>query len=122
VEALTAIYELRSDLVSFLRNLRTDYVQTREQYRVITETLGRLSQQSQVTTETLGRLSQQLQATPYMFYGQPSQLNAPPSNVSFNSVNPGVSFNAAPSSIDVNVGTPVTVTAHSGTCIFFILL
>ena len=122
MEALTAVYALRSDLVSFLRNLCTDYVQLREQYRVITETLGRLSQQSQVTTETLGRLSQQSQATPYMFYGQPSQFNAPPSNVSFNSVNPGVSFNAAPSSIDVNVGTPVTVTAHSGTCIFFILL
>ena len=92
--------------MSFLRNLRTDYVHLREQNRVITETLGRLSQQSQVT--------------PYMFYGQPSQFNAAPSNVSFNSVNPGVSFNAAPSSIDVNVGTPVTVTAHSGTCIFFI--
>ncbi len=122
MEALNAVYALRSDLVLFLRNLRTDYVQLREQYRVITETLGRLSQQSQVTTETLGRLSQQSQATPYMFYGQPSQFNAPPSNVSFNSVNPGVSFNAAPSSIDVNVGTPVTVTAHSGTCIFFILL
>jgi hypothetical protein len=57
-----------------------------------------------------------------MFYGQPSQFNAPPSNVSFNSVNPGVSFNAAPSSIDVNVGTPVTVTAYSGMCIFFILV
>ena len=97
MEALTAVYALRSDLVSFLRNLRTDYVQLREQYRVITETLGRLSQQSQVT--------------PYMFYGQPSQFNAAPSNVSFNSVNPGV-----------NVGTPVTVTAHSGTCICFILL
>jgi len=106
VEALTAIYELRSDLVSFLRNLRSDYVNLREQNRCIIETLGRLSQQSQ--------------ATPYMFYGQPSQFNAPPSNVSFNSVNPGVSFNAAPSSIDVNVGTPVTVTAHSGTCICFI--
>ena len=109
MEALTAVYALRSDLVSFLRNLRTDYVQLREQYRVITETLGRLSQQSQVTA-------------PYMFYGQPSQFNAPPSNVSFNSVHPGVSFNAAPSTIDVNVGTPVTVTAHSGTCICFILL
>jgi hypothetical protein len=56
-----------------------------------------------------------------MFYGQ-SQFNAPPSNVSFNSVNPGVSFDAAPSSIDVNVGTPVTVTAHSGMHIFFILV
>jgi len=108
VEALTAIYGLRSDLVLFLRNMRSDYVHLREQIRCITETLGRMLQQSQ--------------ATPYMFYGQPSQFNAPPSNVSFNSVNPGVSFNAAPSSIDVNVGTPVTVTAHSGTCIFFILL
>jgi len=115
VEALTAIYELCSDLVSFLRNMRTDYVHLREQIRCITE-------QNRCITETLGRLSQQSQATPYMFYGQPSQFNAPPSNVSFNSVNPGVSFNAAPSSIDVNVGTPVTVTAHSGTCIFFILL
>jgi hypothetical protein len=108
VEALNAVYALRSDLVLFLRNLRTDYVHLRDQIRVITETVQRMSQQSQVT--------------PYMFYGQPSQFNAPPSNVSFNSVNPGVSFNAAPSSIDVNVGTPVTVTAHSGTCIFFILL
>jgi hypothetical protein len=88
--------------------MRSDYVHLREQIRCITETLGRMLQQSQ--------------ATPYMFYGQPSQFNAPPSNVSFNSVNPGVSFNAAPSSIDVNVGTPVTVMAHSGTCIFFILL
>ena len=122
MEALTAIYELRSDLVSFLRNMRSDYVHLREQIRCITETLGRLSQQSQVTTETLGRLSQQSQATPYMFYGQPSQFNPQPSNMSFNSVNPGVSFNAAPSSIDVNVGTPVTVSAHSGTCIFFILV
>jgi hypothetical protein len=108
VEALTAIYGLRSDLVLLLRNMRSDYVHLREQIRCINETLGRMSQQSQ--------------ATPYMFYGQPSQFNAPPSNVSFNSVNPGVSFSAAPSSIDVNVGTPVTVTAHSSTCIFFILL
>ena len=108
MEALNAIYGLRSDLVLFLRNMRSDYVHLHEQICCITKTLGRMSQQSQ--------------ATPYMFYGQPSQFNAPPSNVSFNSVNPGVSFNAAPSSIDVNVGTPVTVTAHSGTCIFFILL
>jgi len=49
-------------------------------------------------------------------------LMRPPSNVSFNSVNPSVSFNAAPSSIDVNVGTPETVTAHSGMHIFFILV
>ncbi len=97
MEALNAVYALRSDLVLFLRNLRTDYVHLRDQNQVITETLQRMSQQSQVT--------------PYMFYGQPSQFNAPPSNVSFNSVNPGV-----------NVGTPVTVTAHSGTCICFILL
>ena len=109
MEALTAIYVLRSDLVSFLRNMRSDYVHLRDEIRVISETVQRMLQQSQVTA-------------PYMFYGQPSQFNAPPSNVSFNSVNPGVSFNAAPSSIDVNVGTPVTVTAHSGTCIFFILL
>ena len=108
MEALTAIYELRSDLVSFLRNMRSDYVHLRDEIRVISETVQRMSQQSQVT--------------PYMFYGQPSQFTAPPSNVSFNSVNPGVSFNAAPSSIDVNVGTPVTVTAHSGTCIFFNLV
>jgi hypothetical protein len=105
---LSAIYGLRSDLVLFLRNLCSDYVHLREQIHCITKTLGGLSQQSQ--------------ATPYMFYGQPSQFNAPPSNVSFNSVNPGVSFNAAPSSIVVNVGTPVTVTAHSGTCIFFNLV
>ena len=109
MEALTAIYELRSDLVSFLRNMRSDYVHLRDEIRVISETVQRMSQQSQVTA-------------PYMFYGQPSQFNAPPSNVSFNSVHPGVSFNAAPSTIDVNVGTPVTVTAHSGTCICFILL
>ena len=108
MEALTAIYELRSDLVSFLRNMRSDYVHLRDEIRVISETVQRMSQQSQVTA-------------PYMFYGQPSQFNAPPSNVSFNSVNPGVSFNAAPSSIDVNVGTPVTVTAHSGTCICILL-
>jgi hypothetical protein len=108
MEALNAIYGLRSDLVLFLRNMRSDYVHLREQIRCNTITLGQLSQQSQ--------------ATPYMFYGQSSQFNAPPSSVSFNSVNPGVSFNAAPSSIDVNVGTPVTVAAHSGTCIFFILL
>jgi len=31
VEALTAIYGLRSDLVSFLRNMRSDYVHLREQ-------------------------------------------------------------------------------------------
>ena len=108
MEALNTIYGLRSDLVLFLRNLRSDYVHLREQIRCITKTLGWLSQQSQ--------------ATPYMFYGQPSQFNVPPSNVSFNSVNPAVSFNAAPSSIDVNVSTPVTVTAHSGTCIFFNLV
>jgi hypothetical protein len=92
LEALSAIYGLRSDLVLFLRNLPSDYVHLREQIRCITKTLGRLSQQSQ--------------ATPYMFYGQPSQFNAPTSNVSFNSVNPGVSFNAAPSSIDVNLVLP----------------
>jgi hypothetical protein len=42
--------------------------------------------------------------------------------LSFSSVNPGVSFNAAPSSTDVDVSTPVTVTAHSGTCIIFNLV
>ena len=72
MEALTAIYELRSDLVSFLRNMRSDYVHLRDEIRVISETVQRMSQQSQVTA-------------PYMFYGQPSQFNAPPSNVSFNS-------------------------------------
>jgi hypothetical protein len=65
VEALTAIYGLRSDLVSFLRNMHSDYVHLRDQIRCITE-------QNRCITETLGRLSQQSQATPYMFYGQPS--------------------------------------------------
>jgi hypothetical protein len=106
----------------FLRNLRSDYVHLREQNRCITEQNRCITEQNRCITETLGRLSQQSQATPYMFYGQPSQFNAPPSNVSFNSVNPGVSFNAAPSSIDVNVSTPVTVTAHGGTCVFFNLV
>ena len=47
MEALNAIYGLRSDLVLFLRNMRSDYVHLREQIRCNTETLGRLLQQSQ---------------------------------------------------------------------------
>jgi hypothetical protein len=105
---LNAISALCSNLVLFLRNLHSDYLALLEQVHSNTEILGRLSQQSQ--------------PTPYMFYGQPSQFNAPPSNVSFNAVHPGVSFNADPSSVGMNVGTPTAVTAHSGMCMFLILL
>jgi hypothetical protein len=55
-----------------------------------------------------------------MFYGQPSQFNAPPSNVLFNAVHQGISFNVAPSSVGMNVGTPTAVMTHTGMCMFFI--
>jgi hypothetical protein len=55
-----------------------------------------------------------------MFYGQSSPFDAAPSNILFHAVHPGVSFNAAPSSVGMNVGFPAAVMAHSGMCMFFL--
>ena len=49
MEALTAIYELRSDLVSFLRNMRSDYVHLRDEIRVISETVQRIPYDNNAT-------------------------------------------------------------------------
>jgi hypothetical protein len=105
---LNAFFALRANLVLFLQNLHGDYLALLEQVCS--------------NSKTLGCLSQQFQPTPHMFYGQPSQFNAPPSNVLFNAVHPGISFNAAPFSVGMNVGTPAAVTTNSGMCMFFILI
>jgi hypothetical protein len=103
--SLNAIFALREDLVLFLRNVHGDFFTLSEQVRSISETLSRFSPQPQ--------------PKPYMIYGQPSQFNANPSNVSFSAVHPGISFNAVPSSVGMNVGTPAAVSAPSGMCMFF---
>jgi hypothetical protein len=56
-----------------------------------------------------------------MFYGQPSPFNAAPSNASFNPVDPGVSFNLAPSSVAMNVGIPEVVSTQGGMCMLLML-